>query len=290
MITTMTMPTILRTLLVLCVVAGTASAQQQKPAVEQARAKYKEAETLFHVGKYSEAVALYKEAYELSTAPGLLFNIAQAYRLGKDYEQAVRFYETFLRLSPNPPNQVDVERWIAESKAALAKKQREDRRKQEEERRKAEEEQRRLDEEKQALNGTTGSNQPPVGDSNLVVSSEGTGETPSGWSSLKTAGLFSGGLGVVLLGTSGFMAVRANSAWSDINTLSDDRGTWSTEHQNQYDNAERDETISTALLVGGSIGVSAGVLLFVLGMQDSGEKEKLTIRPELGGASLVLNW
>ena len=51
----------------------------------------------------------FKLAYARSQAPGLLFNLAQASRLNKDYEQALHFYRTYLRVRPDAPNRDDVE-------------------------------------------------------------------------------------------------------------------------------------------------------------------------------------
>lgn len=235
-------------------------------AMDQARERYQQAETLFHVGKFEEAVTLYKEAYELSSAPGLLFNIAQAYRLDREHALAIRYYQSYLRLNPAAENKEDVQRWIAESETARdlenAKIERQ---------------------KKQELL------EKPVVTPLIEPVPPIESEREKGLGSLKISGLATAGFGVLLAGGAGYFAYRADSAWSDINALSDDRGTWSPTHQNRYDGAERDETISTVLFVGGGVAVATGALLYILGMGDS-SAETLTLRPHPGGAALGMAW
>jgi tetratricopeptide (TPR) repeat protein len=51
-------------------------------------------------GDYSAAVSAFKEAYVLAPSPGLLFNIAQAYRLGGNCDEAAWMYRRFLDTNP----------------------------------------------------------------------------------------------------------------------------------------------------------------------------------------------
>ena len=55
----------------------------------------------FHnAGDYNNAVSAFKEAYVLAPSPGLLFNIAQAYRLGGNCDEAAWMYRRFLDTNP----------------------------------------------------------------------------------------------------------------------------------------------------------------------------------------------
>jgi len=74
-----------------------------------ARDHYKRGITAYNLGEYERAVDELKKAYELSNAPSLLFNIAQALRLKRDHAQALLFYRNYLRLEPNAPNRADAE-------------------------------------------------------------------------------------------------------------------------------------------------------------------------------------
>jgi tetratricopeptide (TPR) repeat protein len=84
----------------------------------RARAHYKQGMIHYGLGEYEKAITEFKAAYAASQAPRLLFNIAQTYRLKKDYGDAATFYANYLRLMPDAPNRADVERLIAEMQAA----------------------------------------------------------------------------------------------------------------------------------------------------------------------------
>jgi tetratricopeptide (TPR) repeat protein len=90
--------------------AGAASAQEKK----QAREHYNRGQTHYDLAEYDEAVTQFKTAYELSKAPGLLFNIAQAFRLKGDCRQALLFYRSYLRREPEAFNRVEVEGYALE--------------------------------------------------------------------------------------------------------------------------------------------------------------------------------
>src|SRR5678816_1480353 len=85
----------------------------------KAKSLYEEGLKHYNLGEYDSAIAAFKSAYAISSAPGLLFNIAQSYRLKKDYEEASNFYLTYLRLKPDAPNRSDVEQRIEEMNKLL---------------------------------------------------------------------------------------------------------------------------------------------------------------------------
>jgi len=82
--------------------------------VSQARDHFRKGSKAFDLGHYAEAIKEYEAAYDLKEDPALLFNIAQAYRLDGDNQNAVRVYKSFLHRMPDAPNRVEVERRIAE--------------------------------------------------------------------------------------------------------------------------------------------------------------------------------
>ena len=103
----------------LVVVTATARAEALDDSQErEARAHFEQATRLYNVGDFDRAIAGYKRAYELSPAPGLLFNIAQAYRAKRDPEHALYFYAAFLREEPDAPERAFVEARMAELRAA----------------------------------------------------------------------------------------------------------------------------------------------------------------------------
>lgn len=59
--------------------------------------------TAQNTGDYDTAITLYTKAYELVPHPVLLFNIAQAHRLAKRDDEAMKFYQEFLVTEPKGP-------------------------------------------------------------------------------------------------------------------------------------------------------------------------------------------
>ena len=63
----------------------------------------------YNLGEYDEAIAAFREAYEISSAPALLYNIAQSHRLKGDCLRALQVYRHFVRLDPNSPHRLSAE-------------------------------------------------------------------------------------------------------------------------------------------------------------------------------------
>ena len=80
---------------------GAARAQSEDA---EARQHYKAATGHFAVGEFSEAASEYEAAYKLHQDPALLFNAAQARRLGGENAKALVLYKNFLHLYPSSPN------------------------------------------------------------------------------------------------------------------------------------------------------------------------------------------
>lgn len=91
--------------------AEVASAQPAEVSSEdKAASLYEQGKRHFDIAEYPAAIASWKQAYLLSNEPLLLFNIAQAYRLGGDCAQANRFYLNYKRAVPRPANQVELDK------------------------------------------------------------------------------------------------------------------------------------------------------------------------------------
>jgi tetratricopeptide (TPR) repeat protein len=98
---------------VLLVISGGAPARAQD---DQARSKalYDEGSRAYKAGDYRRAVERFLAAYELSRAPAILFNIAQAYRLDGACEEALVYYRRSLAEEPDAANRAEVEERIEE--------------------------------------------------------------------------------------------------------------------------------------------------------------------------------
>jgi tetratricopeptide (TPR) repeat protein len=80
--------------------------------VAAAREHYKKGTTYYDLGKYADAAREFEAAYEAKNDPAILFNLAQAYRLSGDTDQALHFYRTYLRYVPKAANRSEIEEQI----------------------------------------------------------------------------------------------------------------------------------------------------------------------------------
>jgi hypothetical protein len=103
-------------ILIVLALLGTVSAARanEEEDVAAARLHFRKGGKAYDLGRYLEAAKEYEAAYDAKDDPALLFNIAQAYRLGGDNPNAVRAYKAFLRRMPRAPNRAEVEARIAE--------------------------------------------------------------------------------------------------------------------------------------------------------------------------------
>ncbi|MFT3691684.1 MAG: hypothetical protein QM831_01000 [Kofleriaceae bacterium] len=83
--------------------AGSAAATEDSMLAtipEKARLLADRGRQLQREGKFGDALEAYKAAYVLAPSPGLLFNLAQAYRLNGDCDDAAWMYRRFLETEP----------------------------------------------------------------------------------------------------------------------------------------------------------------------------------------------
>jgi len=80
---------------------------------KEARQLYSQGQIHYSLGEYEQAVGAFRRAYELSGAPGLLFNIAQAHRLNGECKPALEAYRHFKRLAPTSDYRAEAETQIA---------------------------------------------------------------------------------------------------------------------------------------------------------------------------------
>ncbi len=85
-------------------------------ADERARSLHEQGVAAFEAGDYDRAIAAFSEAYELSPAPGILFNLGQAHvaKGPSNCAEARRAYSMYLQAAPNARNRQAVQTWIDE--------------------------------------------------------------------------------------------------------------------------------------------------------------------------------
>lgn len=91
---------------------------EDKAAAKQA---YAEGSKYYDLNQYAEALEAFKRAYWSYEDPSFLFNIAQCHRALGHKKEAVEFYRSYLRKSPNAPNRPDVEKIVADLQSAIDK-------------------------------------------------------------------------------------------------------------------------------------------------------------------------
>jgi len=98
------------------------------PDPAAARAAYDEAERLYQLGRFEEAIASYEKAYALDRQPAFLYNIALAHRRQFEIDgrpehlrRARELYRNYLRAEPTTPRRAAIEKIIDELGARLEK-------------------------------------------------------------------------------------------------------------------------------------------------------------------------
>src|SRR5262245_44774395 len=98
----------------LCIFCASASAQTNNAREQRARELYSKGRLHYDLGEYEKAIEEFKQAYEQVPVPGLLYDIAQAYRRKGDCKQALETYKNYQRLEPNAHDPALLQRQIEE--------------------------------------------------------------------------------------------------------------------------------------------------------------------------------
>lgn len=262
----------MRALVVALALGACVSPARADEPMQEAKEHYERGMAHYELGEFSAAVEEFKAAYARSQAPGLLFNLAQASRLAKDYEQSLHFYRTYLRVRPDAPNRDDVEKRIAELEPIV------------EAQRRAEVERLRAQEHAVTL--------PPVEVKRpgRPVAVEGGATAPVTRAPLRDgqreriAGLVVGIGGVAILGAGIGLGVAAHDAESKLSNLASSMGAWSPDQTKLYDSGKTDAAAATALYVVGGVAVGTGVVLYALGWKRD-RAARFAVAPTPGGGA-----
>ena len=265
----MTMRTLLAVLLALAATTATARAEPSAEQQVEARQHYERGMTHYQLGEFGAAVGEFKQAYALSPAPGLLFNLGQASRLDHQYEQALYFYRTYLRLLPDAPNRADVEQRIGELQPLA----------EEERTQKAAQSVKAAKDAAEAAEAARAAAAPPP----AVVSAPPPAATPGpSGRPLRIAGLTLGIVGVAALGTGAGLGGAALSAQSQLSKLARDMGAWSPSQADLYHRGQAEAWSATALYVVGGAALAGGVVLYLVGRHR--DRARYAGTPSAGGS------
>jgi len=231
-----------------------------EPAGDAAREHYRKGEAAYDRHEYGRAIDEFQQAYNLTNAPALLFNLAQAHRLHGDWAEARDLYRSYLRETPDAPNRTDVEARIDEMDHKLV---------------------------------------PVKATAPLRLAPRATTHTTPPWTepqrdteshpgrTLKIAGVATGASGLALLGAGLYYGVRADSYSDQVTQLSKNKGEWGTSAQTAYQDGQTAANRSTVLLVIGGAAVAGGGVLYGLGVHE--ERTHVVPTPMAGGGGIVVS-
>ena len=245
----------------LVVLAPTVRAAGDADKLQEAKDHYDRGMAHYELGEFGPAVDEFKAAYALSQAPGLLFNLAQASRLNKEYEQALHFYRTYLRVRPDAANRDDVEKRIAELEPIVKMRQRA---------------------EMEKLNAPTPvpENRAAADDKPQAVIAQ---PLPPGGKRERIAGIVVGVAGLGLLGAGIGLGVASLDAQNKLSSLAKQMGSWSPQQTTLYQTGQRDAAAATGLYVAGGVAVATGVILYAVGWKK--DRARFAVAPVPGGGA-----
>ena len=88
-------------------------------ATSEAREHFKTAQTHYALGEFEDAAREFREAYRLRDEPALLFNIGQAHRQMRQWQQAYFYYQQYLSKKPDAPNRAETESLVAQMRRRM---------------------------------------------------------------------------------------------------------------------------------------------------------------------------
>jgi tetratricopeptide (TPR) repeat protein len=218
--------------------------------LKRAREHFSVGKIHFDAGRFDEAIAEYKLAYDLSNKPGILYNLGSAYRKKAevthalaDKRAAVQYYQRYIEASPTAKDAIGAATFIA----SLTKE---------------------LEEEGPAAAPPVPAPAPAPVPEPVVAAAPAPALAPvdtapaSGGKGYRVAGLVTAGVGVALVATSVVFALKAKSASDDLAALTQD-SQWNQALYESGESANRNAMITGAA---GAAAIAGGaVLYFVLG-------------------------
>lgn len=211
-------------------------------------------------GEYMKAVAAFKEAYVLAPSPGLLFNIAQAYRLAGDCDDAAWMYHRFLDTNPS-----DQARTLAEQHLANVEK---------------------------CAHGNLF-----VVSTHTVAAADKAGDAqpapqvvdePSQPNRMKRTALWVGIGGGVALAGAAYFALDSMDASDKVSELYK-KGAKGSDVAAEDARGQRSATLATVLGIGGGIAVAGAGILYAVGHHHE-SLQHVAVMPHAHGAQVSLSW
>jgi tetratricopeptide (TPR) repeat protein len=248
-----------------CLAAAAPAAAEQIPP--KARKLADHGREMHKRGEYDRAITAFKEAYVIAPSPGLLFNLAQAYRLQGNCDDASLMYRRYLATNPSAQARAVAEQHLATVDRCTQKR---------------------------ALNIPLDDSMaylkvpPPPGPEKVIVNDQRDIERPTELKKDIGIGLTIGG-GVALV-TAAYFGVRSYQASRDVEAAYERGAKWP-EIKSLHERGQNAERAAKIFGIGGGIAVVGGVTLWVLGRRDE-RANQLAVTPTAkgSGAQVSYSW
>ncbi|HEU0033661.1 MAG TPA: tetratricopeptide repeat protein [Kofleriaceae bacterium] len=219
-------------------------------------------------GDYARAIAAFKEAYVIAPSPALLFNLAQAYRLQGNCDDAVLMYQRYLASGPDAEGRELAEGHLATVQRCVQKRNLNI----------------PMDESMQYLSMPT-----PPKDLGIVDKPVDSPRDPSTSGRLKKdIGIGVGVGGLAALAVAGYYGYRAYDASNEVEDLYASGAKWK-QIQPIDERGKSAATTAKIFGVGGGAALATGITLYVLGKRTE-RLAPIAVTPTAKGAQVGMAW
>ena len=219
----------------------------------------------FHdAGDYRDAIAAFTQAYVIAPSPALLFNLAQAYRLQGNCDDAALMYRRYLTTNPEPAQRALAETHLASVERCMHK----------------------LALHIPIESGTSRAlvPQPP----SAIIAVPRDGPAPPRRAQIeKDVGIGLTVGGGVSLAIAAYYALQAHQAADDVTAAYAKGGTW----RDVAPSDARGKSAATAAKLfgaGGALGVAGGIVTYLIGRHDEGPP--VTVATTRHGIEVGVRW
>ncbi|HET9622509.1 MAG TPA: tetratricopeptide repeat protein [Kofleriaceae bacterium] len=251
-----------------------ARADDGMPVPAKARELAQRGRAYHDAGDYGSAIAAFTQAYVIAPSPALLFNLAQAYRLQGNCDDAALMYQRYLATNPSPEGRALAEGHLATVERCMHKIAL------------------HIPVEKASATSSVVATHAPAASLSVdAAQSSHKAEIE------KDVGLGLGLAGTGALAAALFFAVRANNASNDVSNAeapppAGGKGgggkTGGTNVGAIDDRGESAASTARVLAIGGGLGLAAGVVMYVIGRRD--EQAPVVVAPTTRGAAVSMRW
>ena len=255
-----------RALFAVVLMAATAHAQPPDKATRaKAAAMYEKGSAHYEAGRFSEAIPLFRDAYDLVRDPVYLFNLAQSYRKVLDCERASEFYVRYLEeaTDADAKQRERVQGWLRELAPCV------------DERKAAVETTRKAQEQAEAARREADAARPQQGP---------TYRTIDHGQYFRIGGYVAAGLGAVGIGLGIRYGIKGANLEDELADACASGCDWNDRSLRDKDEAgKRANTLSATFWITGGVALAGGVALYFVGRS---RVERVQIVPVEGGAAV----